>query len=203
MAFNKENKVTYAELAPSLQDMLNRKVNNDDFNKHISNNDIHITAAERTYWNSVEQKSNNYTDKRFKDIVGNYEDAGKTIIDLINQRLFISDFNNWKATLKKIAFTGSYNDLKDLPSAIAYSDTANNANHAANADNATNATHANNADYATRAGDSATVGGIRITVGPTAPSDPKDNKEIWFDTNALYVKFWVNNAWQYTGAALR
>lgn len=203
MAFNKENKVTYAELAPSLQDMLNRKVNNDDFNKHISNNDIHITAAERTYWNSVEQKSNNYTDKRFKDIVGNYEDAGKTIIDLINQRLLTSDFNNWNATLKKIAFTGSYNDLKDLPSAIAYSDTANNANHAANADNATNATHANNADYATKAGDSATVGGIRITVGPTAPSDPKDKKEIWFDTNALYVKFWVNNAWQYTGAALR
>ena len=203
MAFNKENKVTYAELAPSLQDMLNRKVNNDDFNKHISNNDIHITAAERTYWNSVEQKSNNYTDKRFKDIVGNYEDAGKTIIDLINQRLLTSDFNNWNATLKKIAFTGSYNDLKDLPSAIAYSDTANNANHAANADNATNATHANNADYATTAGDSATVGGIRITVGPTAPSDPKDKKEIWFDTNALYVKFWVNNAWQYTGAALR
>lgn len=203
MAFNKENKVTYAELAPSLQDMLNRKVNNDDFNKHISNNDIHITAAERTYWNSVEQNSNNYTDKRFKAIVGNYEDAGKTIIDLINQRLLTSDFNNWNATLKKIAFTGSYNDLKDLPSAIAYSDTANNANHAANADNATNATHANNADYATTAGDSATVGGIRITVGPTAPSDPKDKKEIWFDTNALYVKFWVNNAWQYTGAALR
>ena len=203
MAFNKENKVTYAELAPSLQDMLNRKVNNDDFNKHIYNNDIHITAAERTYWNSVEQNSNNYTDKRFKDIVGNYEDAGKTIIDLINQRLLTSDFNNWNATLKKIAFTGSYNDLKDLPSAIAYSDTANNANHAANADNATNATHANNADYATIAGDSATVGGIRITVGPTAPSDPKDKKEIWFDTNELYVKFWVNNAWQYTGAALR
>ena len=203
MAFNKENKVTYAELAPSLQDMLTRKVNNDDFNKHIYNNDIHITAAERTYWNSVEQKSNNYTDKRFKDIVGNYEDAGKTIIDLINQRLLTSDFNNWNATLKKIAFTGSYNDLKDLPSAIAYSDTANNANHAATADNATNATHANNADYATIAGDSATVGGIRITVGPTAPSDPKDKKEIWFDTNELYVKFWVNNAWQYTGAALR
>lgn len=203
MAFNKENKVTYAELAPSLQDMLIRKVNNDDFNKHIYNNDIHITAAERTYWNSVEQKSNNYTDKRFKDIVGNYEDAGKTIIDLINQRLLTSDFNNWNATLKKIAFTGSYNDLKDLPSAIAYSDTANNANHAATADNATNATHANNADYATIAGDSATVGGIRITVGPTAPSDPKDKKEIWFDTNELYVKFWVNNAWQYTGAALR
>ena len=203
MAFNKENKVTYAELAPSLQDMLNRKVNNDDFNKHIYNNDIHITAAERTYWNSVEQNSNNYTDKRFKDIVGNYEDAGKTIIDLINQRLLTSDFNNWNATLKKIAFTGSYNDLKDLPSAIAYSDTANNANHAANADNATNATHANNADYATIAGDSATVGGIRITAGPTAPSDPKDKKEIWFDTNELYVKFWVNNAWQYTGAALR
>lgn len=203
MAFNKENKVTYAELAPSLQDMLNRKVNNDDFNKHISNNDIHITAAERTYWNSVEQKSNNYTDKRFEAIVGNYEDAGKTIIDLINQRLLTTDFNNWKATLKKIAFTGSYNDLKDLPSAIAYSDTANNANHAANADNATNATHANNADYATSAGDSATVGRIRITVGPTAPSNPKEKKEIWFDTNALYVKFWVNNAWQYTGAALR
>ena len=58
MAFNKENKVTYAELAPSLQEMLNRKVNIDDFNKHISNNDIHITAAERTYWNCIEQKSN-------------------------------------------------------------------------------------------------------------------------------------------------
>ena len=203
MAFNKENKVTYAELAPSLQDMLNRKVNNDDFNKHISNNDIHITAAERTYWNSVEQKSNTYTDKRFKAIVGNYEDAGKTIIDLINQRLLTTDFNNWKATLQKIAFSGSYNDLKDLPSAISYSDTANNANHAANSDNATNATHANNADYATSAGDAATVGGIRITVGPTAPSNPKEKKEIWFDTNALYVKFWVNNAWQYTGAALR
>lgn len=203
MAFNKENKVTYAELAPSLQDMLNRKLNTADFNKHISNNDIHITAQERNYWNSIEQAAQNYTNQQFKRIVGPIEDSTKTILELINQRLLTSDFDNWKATLSNVAFSGSYNDLRDLPSNIAYSDTANNANHATKADTATNATHATNADYATNAGDAATVGGIRVTIGASAPSNPVNDKEIWYNTTSLYVFFYHNNTWQYTGAALR
>lgn len=203
MAFNKENKVTYAELAPSLQALLDAKVNVADYNKHISNNDIHITAAERTYWNSIEQNANTYTDQKFKSVVGDITSTGKTVLDLLNQKLNTSDFNNWKSTLSNVAFSGSYNDLKDLPSNIAYSDTANNANHATKADSATNANHATNADYATKAGDAATVGGIRVTIGANAPSNPQNDKEIFFNTSSLYVFFYHNNAWQYTGAALR
>lgn len=44
-------------------------------------------------------------------------------------------------------------------------------------------------------GNSDTVGGIRFTVGPTAPAGPKNFQDVWFDTTNKLVKVYYNNAW--------
>ena len=45
--FNKENKVSYQELAPSLQAMLDGKASIAVLNNHINDNARHITNDER------------------------------------------------------------------------------------------------------------------------------------------------------------
>lgn len=68
--------------------------------------------------------------------------------------------------LSTVAHTGSYTDLLNTPTTF-------NAN----------------------GGNSDTVGGIRFTVGPTAPSAPTNNKDVWFDTTNKLVKVYTGNAW--------
>lgn len=69
--------------------------------------------------------------------------------------------------LSVVASTGKYQDLLNIP-----------------------------ATFIAGGGNSDTVGGIRITVGATAPASPQVNKEVWFDTANLLVKVytgtWVN-----------
>lgn len=213
MAFNKENKVTYAELAPSLQEMINKKLNDYDFSRHINDKIVHITEAEREYWNSLEKKAREYTDSVISNIVGSTAEQIEklkkgqsgfgSLLDNIAKCLLESDFEEWKKSLNRVAFSGSYNDLKDLPSAMSYSDSANNANHAKEADHALTADHAKSVESAEFAKNSALVNNIRVTVGPTAPTNPINDREIWYDTTELFIKFWHNGEWQYTGAALR
>lgn len=44
-------------------------------------------------------------------------------------------------------------------------------------------------------GDCDTITGIRITIGATSPENPKNMKEIWFDTSTMLIKTYMNNAW--------
>jgi len=48
--------------------------------------------------------------------------------------------------------------------------------------------------------DYAYIGGVRVTVGTTAPSSPVNNKELWFDTTNGLVKFYISSAWVSAGA---
>lgn len=79
--------------------------------------------------------------------------------------------------LNKIATTGLWSDVTNKPAQI---------------DQVVNGTY-----------NAATVGGIRITVGTSAPTSPVDNKEVWFDTNEMIVKVRKAGAWQTMGAAYR
>lgn len=204
MAFNKENKVSYYELAPSLQEMLNAKVSTALFNAHINDNKIHITPGERDYWNSVQAEAKTYTDQRLNTILGDYSSTGQDLTTAISSKMSKNEFNTFRESLARIAFSGSYADLLDKPSGIASSDHANMADTATRAINADNASHANNADWANNAGNANTVGGIRVTIGPNAPNNPQPLKELWFDSNTKYIKFYhTDGRWHTTGAALR
>lgn len=197
MAFDKINKVSEQELTPDLQELINSKCATEYFEQHKTNNTIHITAQERDTWNSSLNNAKEYTDSTLAKIVGTGVSGDTDITKLLSTKVNNNDFNIFKGTLSSIAFSGSYNDLLDKPSSVAYSQ---DANHAFAADKATNADHADSAstaDYATSAGNSATVGGIRITIGTTAPSSPVNNKELWFDTNSgvLDLKAYTGGAW--------
>lgn len=199
MAFNNIDKVSMKELTDELQELINSKAAQVDLDRHTSNNTIHITSAERDKWNAILNQSKDYTDNKIDTIIGSTGggDIGSTgsttIIEYINTKLDNTEFESWKKTLHQIAYTGSYNDLKDKPSNISFSDTANNAYHADNADHATkadtatNANHATNADYATNAGHATTadkLSNMELVVGPNAPS----GNGLWFDTNNSIMK---------------
>lgn len=44
-------------------------------------------------------------------------------------------------------------------------------------------------------GNAETVGGIRITIGTTAPSNPQPDKELWIDTSQRVPKVYTSNGW--------
>lgn len=194
MPFDPINKVSYSELTPELQELIDSKVSQVDFDNHVENETIHITAQERDYWNSIENIANSYTDNKFQTIVGQLPSDTQSIIELLNSKLDSSIFTEFQGTLATIAFTGSYNDLKDLPSNIAYSDEANHAyeaDHAKEADHATNADHANTADSAT---DAESVNNIGVYVGATQPSPNRPNA-LWFDTQNRIMKCYSGGSW--------
>lgn len=69
--------------------------------------------------------------------------------------------------LSVVAHTGSFPDLLNIPSTC----------------------------YIAERGNCDTVGGIRITVGSSAPSGPNNNKDVWFDTANKLVKVYYGNKW--------
>lgn len=68
--------------------------------------------------------------------------------------------------LKNIANTASYHDLVDVPST-----------------------------FIAGGGDSDTVGGIRFTIGPTAPNNPVNSKDVWFNTSSKLLTVYYDNKW--------
>ena len=79
--------------------------------------------------------------------------------------------------LANIAKSGSWADLSNIPQFV---------------QNVVNGTH-----------NAATVGGIRLTIANTAPSNPQNNRELWFDTNQMVINVYVNNVWAKLGAVFR
>lgn len=68
--------------------------------------------------------------------------------------------------LSTVAHTGKYSDLLEIPES-----------------------------FKANGGNSDTVGGIRFTVGPNAPSSPINMRDVWFDTANKLVKVYFGNAW--------
>ena len=115
-----------------------------------------------------------------------------TVIELINRKLDNTTFESFRSTLSQVAFSGSYNDLKDKPSSLSFSDQAN---YALEAGHATEADHAKTADLATNAN---TVNNIRVEVGAEAPSTSTYKTVLWFDTTEQILKCFFNGSWNAT-----
>ena len=129
-----------------------------------------------------------------------------SLTTLLNSKLDKAVFDNFRTGLAAVATSGSYNDLKDQPSALSYSDTANKALRADRAGYSDEAGHAKTADEATHAAtaDSAIrINGIRITIGTEYPTSPQNNKEFFYHTAQRMLYIYTDNGWQMTGAALR
>lgn len=68
--------------------------------------------------------------------------------------------------LSKVGSTGKYGDLLEIPET-----------------------------FTAGGGNSDTVGGIRLTINNVAPSDPKNNKELWIDTSQRLIMIYTNSQW--------
>lgn len=106
MSFNKENRLHYHDLAPSLRELIDVSLTTADFIFHKNSNDIHITPEERMYWNTIEFLVKKYCDAN-KDAVKSKMD--KDISNLSNTTS--AELNK----ISKFALTASFNDLKDTP----------------------------------------------------------------------------------------
>lgn len=208
--FNEENKITIAELAPSLVDLLNAKALAVDLTSHVNDADRHITSAERVKWNKTLDDAKSYTDSELSKALGPIRDmisgTDTSLTTLLNSKLDKAVFDNFRTGLAAVATSGSYNDLRDQPSALSYSDTANKALRADRAGYSDEAGHAKTADEATHAAtaDSAIrINGIRITIGTEYPTSPQNNKEFFYHTAQRMLYIYTDNGWQMTGAALR
>ena len=65
---NFEDKIKYNELSPSLQAMLDNKLEENEFIIHDENMIRHIIQEERNYWNSVEGICKKYTDEEIEKL---------------------------------------------------------------------------------------------------------------------------------------
>ena len=198
MAFDKVNKVSMAELTPELQELINSKASQEDFNTHRNNTIIHITAQERDTWNSSLNEAKRYADTLLGNIIGSRPSDTITVIELINRKLDNTTFESFRSTLSQVAFSGSYNDLKDKPSSLSFSDQANyslEAGHATEADHAKAADNAKVADLATNAN---TVNNVRVEVGEATPNTSTYRTVLWFDTRDQILKCYFNGSWKAT-----
>ena len=198
MAFDNINKVSMAELTPELQELINSKASQEDLNTHRNNTIIHITAQERDTWNSSLNEAKRYADTLLGNIIGSRPSDTITVIELINRKLDNTTFESFRSTLSQVAFSGSYNDLKDKPSSLSFSDQANyslEAGHATEADHANTADNAKVADLATNAN---TVNNVRVEVGEATPNTSTYRTVLWFDTRDQILKCYFNGSWKAT-----
>lgn len=198
MAFDKINKVSMAELTPELQELINSKASQEDLNTHRNNTIIHITAQERDTWNSSLNEAKRYADTLLGNTIGSRPSDTITVIELINRKLDNTTFESFRSTLSQVAFSGSYNDLKDKPSSLSFSDQANyslEAGHATEADHAKAADNAKVADLATNAN---TVNNVRVEVGEATPNTSTYKTVLWFDTRDQILKCYFNGSWKAT-----
>ena len=198
MAFDKINKVSMAELTPELQELINSKASQEDLNTHRNNTTIHITAQERDTWNSSLNEAKRYADTLLGNTIGTRPSDTITVIELINRKLDNTTFESFRSTLSQVAFSGSYNDLKDKPSSLSFSDQANyslEAGHATEADHANVADNARVADLATNAN---TVNNVRVEVGEATPNTSTYRTVLWFDTRDQILKCYFNGSWKAT-----
>lgn len=83
MPFNRENLVGIAQKSTSANNYDESKVSRTEFQTHIDYDAIHVSHEDRYNWNKSLQESKDYTDYRFKDIIGKFNFH---LIDIDNRR---------------------------------------------------------------------------------------------------------------------
>lgn len=143
----------------------------------------HVSIEERTRWDKVVTDFTNHLGSggTSNHPLGNGSVAGFTTNDFTTAEkqklagIAAGALNNPHPSthpasmitgLSTVATTGSYNDLLNKPTSLA-----------------------------ANGGNSDTVGGIRFTVGSTAPSNPTNNKDVWFDTTNKLIKVRISGNW--------
>lgn len=155
----------------------------------------HISSAERAKWNKVIADFTAHLGSGGTEnhILGNGTTAGFSLNNFTTEEkdklagVQEGALNNphpsshpWTMIdgLTNLAHTGSWTDLNNVPQKIK--------------------------DVENGCADAATVsGGIRITIGPNAPSNPQNNKEIWINTNTKLLQTIINGTWEVIGAVFR
>lgn len=103
MSFEKENKIKYKELAPSLQKLIDSKTASTDFLAHTSDKVVHITKDERDNWNGAKSNIDNVLDLS----QGNTDNTIKKYIDdndLLNLPPKVGFYND-----RRVPLFGTYN----------------------------------------------------------------------------------------------
>lgn len=113
----------------NLQSSLNEKANSSELTTHTNNADIHVTATDKTNWNAKSNFSGEYDDLTGKPTIPSktseltndsgfltsYTETDPTVPSHV-KNITSENISSWNA---KSDFSGSYEDLTDIPSSFA------------------------------------------------------------------------------------
>lgn len=84
---------------------------------HINNNDIHVTLEDKNRWNSIDISNKLDKDGDSSNTYVKFEvpEERKNLSSGSELSILFGNISKWFSDLKNVAFTGSYNDLYDVP----------------------------------------------------------------------------------------
>lgn len=140
----------------------------------------HVSIVERTRWDKVVNDFANHLGSggSSNHRLGNGTISGFSTNDYTNdEKSKLANLKNYEhpAThpytmitgLKQVSWTADYNDLINKP-----------------------------LSFIANGGNADTVGGIRITINSTGPTNPQNDKDIWIDTTSAIIKIYNSDTWR-------
>ena len=96
----------------ALDAAVGKKANQSELDTHVDNSTIHITSQEREKWNGSVSKTGDAsnTTVTFTESTREKPTSGEKLSAIVGKIV------KWLADLKTVAFSGSYNDLNNIPS---------------------------------------------------------------------------------------
>lgn len=96
----------------ALDAAVGKKANQSELDTHVDNSTIHITSQEREKWNGSVSKTGDAsnTTVTFTEFTREKPTSGEKLSVIVGKIV------KWLADLKTVAFSGSYNDLNNIPS---------------------------------------------------------------------------------------
>ena len=96
----------------ALDAAVGKKANQSELDTHVDNSTIHITSQEREKWNGSVSKTGDAsnTTVTFTESTREKPTSGEKLSVIVGKIV------KWLADLKTVAFSGSYNDLNNIPS---------------------------------------------------------------------------------------
>lgn len=101
-----------ASVMDALDAAVGKKANQSELDTHVDNSTIHITSQEREKWNGSVSKTGDAsnTTVTFTESTRVKPTSGEKLSTIVGKIV------KWLADLKTVAFSGSYNDLNNIPS---------------------------------------------------------------------------------------